>query len=277
MDYYKITVISNDPELREISIAELADVGVESFDEFEGGINVYMPEPVFDEAPIKDVFEGEIFAGKVSYTVERIKSENWNAVWESGYKPVIVDGKCIVYTSFHRDLPPAEYKILINPEMTFGTGHHETTHLCIEALLKLDLNDKTVLDMGCGTGVLAVLAAMKGATAVTAVDNDPTAAENAAENIKLNEVADKAVALVGDAKALSGKRFDIIVANINRNVLLSDTEIYADCLSKAGTLILSGFYKEDVPLILDEAESRKLSNSAESFRNGWACLQLTKY
>jgi ribosomal protein L11 methyltransferase len=274
-DYIKLTVNTNgDATLSDILVAELAEAGIESFDENpEGSLNAYIIKRDFNRAIFDKLFERHPFNGVLKYDIEEIKSENWNNVWESNFEPVIIADKCAVYASFHKDLPETVYKILINPQMTFGTGHHETTYLCLESILNRAINNKTVLDIGCGTGILGILAALKGAVSVTAIDNDPVAAENAGENVALNKVDDIVKVIEGDVSAIHNRQFDLIVANINRNVLLNDMEHYVKSLNKEGVLIISGFYKDDVPLLLNSATALGLEKVRESWRNSWTTLE----
>jgi ribosomal protein L11 methyltransferase len=258
--------------LSDILIAELADAGVESFEEEDGILNAYLRKNDFDKSVLDRLSADNAFIGTLTYSVEEIKSANWNNVWESNFEPVVIADKCVVYASFHRDLPDAACKILINPKMTFGTGHHETTHLCVEAIMSLNIEGKTFLDMGCGTGILGILAAVRGASSVTAIDNDPTAVENAVENAAINNVSDKTDIFEGNLLSIENRKFDIIVANINRNVLLDDMEGYVKSLNKNGILIISGFYREDIPVLTDRATSLGLSKNMESVRNKWAVV-----
>ncbi|MDR2423261.1 MAG: 50S ribosomal protein L11 methyltransferase [Prevotellaceae bacterium] len=272
-DYIKLVINgSNDEVLREILTAELAEAGVEAFDENEGLLNAYIQKNAFDKTVFDGIFAGALFAGIFEYLPEEVKQENWNSLWESNFEPVVIGNKCVIYASFHSDLPEVDYKILINPKMTFGTGHHETTHLCVQAILDLNLQGKNVLDMGCGTGILAILAAMSGAAKVTAIDNDPTAAENAAENAELNGMLHKMNIYAGEANMLANKQFDLIIANINRNVLLNDMDKYVASLIPDGMLVVSGFYRNDMALLLETAQSSGLVQTGYNLRNGWAVM-----
>ncbi|MDR2466087.1 MAG: 50S ribosomal protein L11 methyltransferase [Prevotellaceae bacterium] len=280
-DYVKLSVIgSNDETMRDFLATELAEAGAEAFDEDGDAFNAYVPCALFDAERFDAVFDSEPFRGIFSRSVERLPARNWNSVWESNFEPVIVAGRCVVYASFHKDVPKTEHSmehsILIDPRMTFGTGHHETTRLCIEAILDETIEGKTTLDMGCGTGVLGILAAKRGASSVTAIDNDPAAAENAAENAALNGVDSRFAALTGDASTIAGRKFDLVLANINRNVLLNDTEKYAETLREGGALIMSGFYAEDVPLLMEAAEASGLVKTGESALKGWTALKFEK-
>lgn len=274
-NYIKIRVELNtkDEDTAEILVAELAEAGAESFDEEPNLLNAYFPERNYQSETVENIFSNKIFDG-LKYSVSVIKQQNWNRLWESNFHPVIVDSKCVVYAPFHSDLPDAEYKILISPEMTFGTGHHETTHLMLEAMLGRELKSLSTLDMGCGTGILAILAAMKGAAQALAVDNDAVAVDNTRRNIELNKVADRIEVILGDSSILKNRSFDLIAANINRNVLLNDMSLYAQSLNQGGCLIISGFYKQDLPLLEQEAISVGLNPVETKLRNGWAMMIL---
>ncbi|MDR0559038.1 MAG: 50S ribosomal protein L11 methyltransferase [Prevotellaceae bacterium] len=275
-DYIKLIInLSDDEILMDILIAELADAGIEAFDENDGKLNAYIRKEHFYKETFDKIFEKTPFSGIFSYSVEELMQENWNSVWESNFEPVTVDNKCVIYASFHNGLPETDYKILINPKMTFGTGHHDTTYLCVKAILDLDLNGKNVLDMGCGTGILGILSAMKGAANVTAIDNDPLAVENAVENAVLNGVELKMNIFKGEVNLLNNQKFDVIIANINRNVLLNDMEKYAASLLTDGLLIISGFFREDAELLLNVAKSLNLKKVKVSSRNGWTVITLS--
>lgn len=275
-NYIKLSVTGADnEELSEILIAELAEADFESFDEAEGIINAYIQENNYNSQSVEEIFKQEIFS-LLKYSVTEIKAENWNSVWESNFEPVVIGEECIIYAAFHNNLPDAKYKIEINPKMTFGTGHHETTHLCSEAILNIDVKGKQVLDMGCGTGILGILAALKGASHITAIDNDLIAVENAVENAQLNNVDSIMEIFEGNGSSIEGKQFDVIIANINRNVLLNDMENYVKSLNKGGILILSGFYKEDIALLEETAASLGLVKNKEACKNRWAMLQLNE-
>ncbi|MDR2563408.1 MAG: 50S ribosomal protein L11 methyltransferase [Prevotellaceae bacterium] len=274
-NYIKISVELNTEgqDTAEILVAELAEAGAESFDEEPNLLNAYFPEQNYQSEIVEKIFSNNIFSG-LKYSASIMKPQNWNEIWESNFHPVIVGNKCVIYAPFHSDLPEVEYKILISPEMTFGTGHHETTHLMLEALLGCELKSLSMLDMGCGTGILAILAIMKGATLALAVDNDVVAVENTRKNMELNKVADRTEVIHGDSSVLKNRSFDLIAANINRNVLLNDMSLYAKSLNKEGSLIISGFYKQDIPLLEQEAISVGLKSVKTRERNGWAMMVL---
>ncbi|MDE5808710.1 MAG: 50S ribosomal protein L11 methyltransferase, partial [Muribaculaceae bacterium] len=206
-----------------------------------------------------------------------VEGRDWNSEWEQHYfKPIIVNGQCVIHSSFHKDIPKAEYDIVIDPKMAFGTGHHQTTSLIIERLLSMELKNKSIIDMGTGTGILAILAAMRGANPVEAIEIDPMAHINAVENVKLNGHPEINV-ILGDTSALSNVQpADILLANINRNIIVSDMESYAKALKSGGTMILSGFYEEDIPVVAQAAKQYGLKQTDYTTRDRWASLSLKK-
>ena len=276
----------------EILIAELSELGFESFVEQETGILAYIQkEPHFPEdaqqsqasysAYIADLFILQSADFEISFTVKEIEQVNWNEEWEKHFDPIDVDGQCTIRAPFHpkTDTP---YDIVISPKMAFGTGHHETTYMMVKLLLGMELSrppagrtGKRILDMGCGTGVLAMLAEMRGAQPIDAIDIDSWAYENTLENIGLNGCQHIQV-YEGDATLLSGKQYDVIIANINRNILLQDIPTYASCLADDGMLLLSGFYEEDIALITETCNAHHLYFVANLKRNNWVACKFEK-
>ena len=278
MNYIELTCLVEPVEpWRDILIAELADIGFESFSEEENGFKAYVDACAYRARSVKGVFERarEVKPDKMSFEVVKIGSQNWNAVWESNFESITIGGKCHLRAPFHAALPDVEYDIIIEPKMSFGTGHHETTALMIEHLLETDLAGKDVLDMGCGTGVLAILAAKKGAKQVVAIDNYLFAYENTIENAERNNVNNMRV-LHGDANLLGDETFDVIIANITRNVLLKDMEAYCRVLRSNGLLLLSGFLGFDKDIIFAEAGKHGLQHAGEKVMNDWVGLKLLK-
>jgi ribosomal protein L11 methyltransferase len=260
----------------ELLIALLADKGFESFSENEDGtLSAFIQAPMFTDELFASLSSGEFSEFLDSFEIEKIADQNWNAVWESNFDPVLIVGRCYVRAPFHQVLPGIEFDILIMPKMSFGTAHHETTKLMIQFMLGMQLKDKSLLDMGSGTAVLAILARMKGANPVTAVDNDEWAYNNALENVKGNNFDDIEV-LLGDSMLLKGKKFDIIFANINRNMLLNDIPAYQKSLNPGGKLFMSGFYSDDLPLIQSKANEAGLTFVSDRMENNWiaACFSL---
>ncbi len=258
----------------DIVTAQLADIDFESFEETEQGVNAYIQERYFDEEKVKDVFSS-LEKIQVEYEQKLIPAQNWNAVWESNFEPVIIDDCCSVRAPFHPKPEGVEFDLVIEPKMSFGTAHHETTSLMISYLLKTDVKGKDVLDMGCGTAVLAILAGMKGAKNITAIDIDPWPVENAKENARNNNVSPIEV-IMGGAEQLGKKSFHVILANINRNVLLADMSSYSNVLNKNGTLFLSGFYKEDLEQITNSASENGLEFVSFETKNNWTAAQYLK-
>ncbi len=248
----------------------LADAGYESFVDTETGTLAYIPKVYFNAEILKDIANNDIFNGiSIQFKKKVIKQQNWNAVWESNFAPVIVNDKCIIKAPFHDVKKTYPYEILIEPKMSFGTGHHETTSLIIENILELDFTGKTVLDMGCGTAILAILASMRNAKHITAIDNDLWAYNNSIENIKKNNINNIEVHH-GDAKLIKGKYYDIILANINRNILLEDIKKYAACMETGAILILSGIYTTDMNIIKSECNKYRLKFNSLREKNKWA-------
>lgn len=258
----------------EILIAELGEKAFESFIETETGISAYVQKDLWNENILDDI---QILANPeftISYSFEEIEQVNWNEEWEKNFEAIEVDGKCHVRAPFH-EKTNAEYDIVIEPKMSFGTGHHETTHMMIQHILETDCTNKKTLDMGCGTAILAILAEMKGAQPIDAIDIDNWCYLNSIENAERNNCKHISV-YEGNADLLVGKRYDIIIANINRNILLNDMQIYVDCLNENGLLFLSGFYTEDIPVISESCVSKSLTYVKQFERNNWVALKFTK-
>ncbi len=253
----------------ELLIGVLADVGFESFTENDNGtLSAFIQSPLYTRELAARLSSGEFIEFLDSFLIRKIADENWNAVWESQYDAVLIDSRCMVRAPFHPVPEGVEFDIVIMPKMSFGTAHHETTKLMIQYLLGLDVAGKSLLDMGSGTAVLAILARMKGALPVSAYDNDEWAFNNAQENVQSNNFADIEV-LLGDSSLLSGKKYDIILANINRNILLNDIPVYAKSLNKGGMLIMSGFYSQDLPMIETKANESGLRIETKNVENNW--------
>jgi len=261
-------------DISEIVIALLSELGFDSFEESDDAVKAYALEENFDaEALLKLVGEYPEFITSVD--TRRIKQENWNQMWESNFPMVEIAGRVAVYAPFHKNVPEREYRICIMPQMSFGTGHHDTTSLMIEMMLDLDIAGKKVLDMGCGTGILAIFAAIRNAEAVTAIDIDEWAYRNAAENCERNNIKGIEI-LQGDSNLLTRRNFDIVLANINRNILLADKAAYANCLSAGGMLQISGFHASDFPDIEAEAEKNGLKLVKNLQKNRWVAALFRK-
>jgi len=269
----------------EILIAQLGELGFESFIETEKGLSAYIQKSeafpsVADQHTenyhefIQDVQIISSDSFTITYQLKEIEQVNWNEEWEKHFDPIEVDGKCIVRAPFHPKTEVA-YDIVITPKMAFGTGHHETTFMMIKQLLKMDLKNKKTLDMGCGTGVLAILAEMRGAQPIDAIDIDPWSYVNTKENVITNH-CNHISTYEGNAALLQDKNYDVIIANINRNILLQDIPIYAQCLSKGGLLLLSGFYEADIPLISETCNAHHLYFVSNFERNNWVSCKFEK-
>ncbi|CAL2103624.1 Ribosomal protein L11 methyltransferase [Tenacibaculum sp. 190130A14a] len=270
---YDFTVTPKEPAT-EILIAELGSVGFESFVENDNGVVAYIQKIEWNETILENLFVLSSSEFHIEHSHKEIAQTNWNAEWEKNFNPIQVDDKVSVRAPFHAN-PNLAYDIVIEPKMSFGTGHHETTHMMLQHLLDLEVKDKKVLDMGCGTGILAIFAEMKGAKPIDAIDIDAWCYENSVENAERNNCKNISV-YEGDATLLKDKKYDVIIANINRNILLQDMETYTNCLLDNGELLLSGFYKEDIPLIDKEVSKYNLSLQKTIYRNNWVALRYKK-
>ena len=255
----------------DILVAELGSVGFESFTENEDGVVAFIQEADWNESLLNDIQILESDEVSFSYEVEEIEQVNWNKEWENNFDPIVVENEVSIRAPFHSN-PNLKYDIVIEPKMSFGTGHHETTYLMIKHLMALDLRGKKVLDMGCGTGILAIFAELKGAEQIDAIDIDAWCYENSVENIERNHCQNIKV-YEGDASMLKAKTYDVIIANINRNILLDDIGIYAESLNANGELYLSGFYTEDIDQVNETAEKNGLVLSKKFERNNWVGLK----
>jgi len=258
----------------EILIAELGHAGFESFVETEEGVTAYIQKADWHEEILEHIHILNSQEFEISFTSEDIEQTNWNAEWEKNFNPIVVDNRVTVRAPFH-EKPNTEFDIIIEPKMSFGTGHHETTHMMIQYILKNDFKDKSVLDLGCGTGVLAILAEMKGAKPIDAIDYDNWCYLNSLENVERNNSKHITV-LEGDANLLPGKSFDIVIANINRNILINDLKTYTATLSEKGILFLSGFYNDDIQIIEAECNKYGLKHVETLERNNWVALKFEK-
>jgi len=255
----------------EILVAELGEKPFESFIETETGVSAYIQKSLWSEDVLEDIFILNSPEFTVSYNIEEIEQVNWNEEWEKNFEAIDVDGICHVRAPFH-EKTEAQYDIVIEPKMSFGTGHHETTHMMIQHILENDFEEKKTLDMGCGTAILAILAEMKGAHPIDAIDIDNWCYLNSIENAERNNCKHISV-YEGDATLLEGKKYDTIIANINRNILLNDMQQYVDCLNENGTLFLSGFYEEDIPVIDASCTEKGLTYVKKHQRNNWVALK----
>ena len=274
----RLTINPADP-WKEIFTSMMGDIGCDSFmdGEDEETLLCYIPAHDYDEAALKEVVENHGFQDvHVSYSVQEMPDINWNAEWEANYQPVMIADRCYIRAPFHPARPDADYEIVIEPKMSFGTAHHATTAQMIEYVLETEMQGKKVLDMGSGTGVLAILAKMRGATEVTAIDNDEWAYRNGLENVAHNDCADIKV-LLGDASLLGDTVYDVILANINRNILLQDIPTYVRCLQPGGLLFMSGFYEDpDLDIIRQCCESHQLRYVSHKVKDKWVAVEFSK-
>ena len=277
MKYLEVTFTTNpcNEIVNDILSGELGEIGFESFVEFQEGEKAYIQEHLFNEDELKDKIENfPLEEVEIKYSIAQVEDKNWNEEWEKNYfQPIVIEDRCCIHSTFHHDAPKAEYEIVINPQMAFGTGHHETTSSIIGELLEADLVGKSVLDMGCGTSILAILASKKGANPVMAIDIDDWCVNNSIDNIKLNNL-DNITVKHGDASLLKDcPTFDVIIANINRNILLNDMDKYASCMKKGSEIYMSGFYVEDIEIIKEKAQSLGLKFVHFREKHNWAAVK----
>lgn len=261
--------------LSEILIAELAEIGYDSFWEQENGFEAYIDANDFREADLQAVISRYAGLGEISYHTAQLEEKNWNVEWESNFEPITVEDQCLVRADFHQISQDYPYEIVINPKMSFGTGHHATTYLMLSWQLELDQQDKKVMDAGCGTGILAIMARLRGAHEIVAFDNNEWAVDNCRESFELNHCPDIRMFLGTIADIPEDDQYDIILANINRNVLLEELPSYAARLRKSGSLLLSGFYNYDAPLIKEKAAANGLQVEGQKEKDHWVAQKLT--
>ncbi len=277
MKYFEVTITAQpcDETVTDVLAALLGEIGFESFVECDGDTQAYIQQSLFDEAELRRTLdEFPLPDVRLDYSIAEPEDKDWNAEWEKNFfQPIVIEGRCVIHSTFHHDYPQAEYDIVINPQMAFGTGHHETTSSILGELLDADLQGKSVLDMGCGTSILAILARMRGACPVTAIDIDDWCVNNSRDNIALNGLDGITVEL-GDASLLQGREpFDVIIANINRNILLADMAAYTACMRPGSELYMSGFYVEDIPVLRAEAERLGLRFDHYREKRNWAAVK----
>ena len=279
-DYTKVkfTVTPNEEVATDVLAALLAEVGFESFVPEEGGMSAYVPQALHNEESIAAVVaEFPIEGFTITYESEFIEGEDWNAQWEKNYfQPIVLGEDCVIHSTFHTDVPKARYDILIDPKMAFGTGYHQTTCHMLRAILASDMEGKSILDMGCGTALLAILARKHGATDVVAIDIDEFAYENAKENIVLNGTPDIEVRLGGAEAIKESDCFDFVIANINRNILLMDMVNYVRCMHSGSQIFISGFYTEDMEVLKEEASRHGLRYLDYAENDRWAMMRFVK-
>ena len=276
MEYTEVDIKLNPvAPFADILVARLNEIEFESYTEDETGVKAYVQTHLLNENAVKEIIVKVAELCELSYTITKVKQENWNELWENNFEPVKINDRCIIRAHFHADFPDIEQEIIITPKMSFGTGHHETTSLVMNEMFGIDFKDKSVLDMGSGTGVLAILAAKLGANSLIGIDFDEWAYENAVENAGLNGVSTIDF-IHGDADAIGDAKFDIILANINRNIILQDIAVYVGAMNKQSQILFSGFLKEDIPLILEKSEQLGLELVVSKHKNKWQMLHLKR-
>lgn len=278
MDYYELLFTTHPTEdyQQDLLIDALAGIGFDTFEEIEGGFKAYIPESNFDNEKLEEnlVSYREMFS--FSYVVNVIQQKNWNEVWESNFEPIQIRDKVYVRATFHQPKPEFPLEIVIDPKMAFGTGHHETTSMMMDLMLDADFDGKNVLDMGCGTGILAILASKLGAKEITAIDYDPVCYDSTIENSALNHI-DNIKAICGSKEVIPDAQFDIILANINRNILLDQMERYSEVLKSGGEIYFSGFYESpDLDIIKKEAGKYGLTYVSHKKSKDWVAARFRK-
>ncbi|HTK18571.1 MAG TPA: 50S ribosomal protein L11 methyltransferase [Mucilaginibacter sp.] len=278
MDYYELLFTTHTTEdyQQDLLIDTLAGIGFDTFEEVDGGFKAYIPEGDFDKdaleenlAPYREMFS-------FSYEMNVIQQKNWNEVWESNFEPIQIRDKVYVRATFHQPKPEFQLEIVIDPKMAFGTGHHETTSMMMDLMLDADFTEKNVLDMGCGTGILAILASKLGAENITAIDYDPVCYDSTIENSVLNHIAN-IKALCGSKEVIPDAQFDIILANINRNILLDQIERYSEVLNNKGEIYFSGFYESpDLDIIKEEAARYGMTYISHKKTKDWVAAKFNK-
>ena len=266
-------------ENAEIVTAEISELPFESFSSEDPFLKCYIQKELYDAQALKVVLSGlEGMGFDMEWSSTLMPVVNWNAEWESQFSPIVVDGKCTIKASFHKDLKKTRFNIIIDPKMAFGTGHHQTTFMMCRALLQNEeaVRGKVVMDMGCGTAILAILAAKMKASQVYGIDIDAVAAISAYDNARLNRVGTRIETYCGDASLLQRNSYDVFLANINRNILLQDIPTYAACIRKGGLLFVSGFYLEDMPMIVGMATSVGLNYVSHDSVDNWCCIKFSK-
>ncbi len=264
---------ASDQDRRDTVMALLGELPFDSFAENKTGISAYTSYEIYNEGLILETLDEIRQMIPLSWEVKQIEEQNWNKTWEENYPAVTISGRCYIRAPFHPHNPDVDFELLIEPKMSFGTAHHETTSMMIELLLDEDVAGKDVLDMGCGTGVLAILASKKGAKNVLAIDNNERAYKNSLENMGRNDSPDIIVKM-GDEQVIGNTKFDLIIANINRNILLLQIDKYAEVTKPGGKIFMSGFYENDILVLLEKAELHELKLQAKRTKNKWSAIVL---
>lgn len=278
MKYTVVKFFSSDIQdwQKDLLIDDLGSIGFDTFEDTDLGFSAYIPSSNLSIQALETILLGQVDGYQLDYNVEDIEEQNWNVLWESNFNPIIVDDRIYVRATFHESQPTYEYEIVIDPKMSFGTGHHQTTSMMLSFIAENDFKDKRVLDMGCGTGILAILASMRGAESVVAIDFDPICVDSVHENKQLNHVLN-IEARLGSKEVIGNDTFDIIVANINRNILLDQLDIYSSVLKLGGELYLSGFYEDqDLEIIKDKCTSVNIFFEENKTIDNWCAAKFVK-
>ncbi|WP_179412773.1 50S ribosomal protein L11 methyltransferase [Mucilaginibacter sp. E4BP6] len=278
MNYYELlfTVITTEDYQQDMLINTLGEVGFDTFEELEFGFKAYIPVDDFDEAKLIEAITPYLDLFTFSYEVTLIPQKNWNEVWESNFEPINIQDKIFVRATFHEPMPEIEYEIVIDPKMAFGTGHHQTTSMMLELMLENEFASKNVLDMGCGTGILAIMASKLSAAKITAIDYDIICYESTLENAQLNNI-ENITAVCGSKEVIPDEQYDTILANINRNILLDQMQRYSEVLKADGELYLSGFYEQpDLDIIMDQARKYGLKYIIHKKNSDWVAAKFIK-
>ena len=276
MKYIEVDIeIEKSEVFSDIVVARLNEIEFETFLENENGVRCYIQAILFDKKKLDIELDKIKKFTKLNFNINHVAQKNWNEEWEKNFKPVQINSNCLIRSEFHKNNGNFKDEIIITPKMSFGTGHHETTFLMINELYNLDLNDKSILDMGSGTGVLSIVASKKGAKQVVGIDIDEWAFQNSIDNAKLNNTENISF-LHGDIKLIENQDFDIILANINRNIIEKDIEVYYDYLVKNGDLLISGFLEEDIDFIINLSVNNRFNVINKKNKGQWSMVHLRK-
>jgi ribosomal protein L11 methyltransferase len=278
MNYYELlfTTIPTEDYQQDLLINMLGGIGFDTFEELDFGFKAYIPTIGFDREKLDEelAFYQDMFP--ICYEITLIPEKNWNEVWESNFEPISISDKIFARATFHQPNPEFPFEIVIDPKMAFGTGHHQTTAMMLELMLENDFADKKVLDMGCGTGILAIMASKLGASLITAIDYDQVCYSSVIENAQLNRI-DNITMLCGSKEIIPNEQFDIILANINRNILIDQVERYSEVLKPGGQIYFSGFYESpDLNIIADEAVKYGLRYVSHKKNKDWVAAKFVK-
>lgn len=275
MYYTRLQVVCS-PEFSEILMAEIAEAGFDTFMETESGFEAYVEQSGYSKRKLNAIRERYSAVNPVIFYQDRIEKKNWNEEWEKNYEPIVVENQCLIRAAFHKPAKPYPFEVVITPKMSFGTGHHQTTYLMIKAQLAINHQNKVVMDAGTGTGILAIMASKMGALKVEAFDTDDWSVLNGNENLQVNGCANVTIRQGKISELTFDTNFDIVLANINKNILLNELHRYVACMNPGGLLVLSGFYQKDIPGLLTEAQRCSLKKVQADARENWASLVLQK-